>query len=257
MRGRSRRSQPPSGRRLSPSVDAFDVGRPTTTVRIAAGDRGPVVLALLITGFLAIAIAKPWVEQIAANRPVANPTADPTATPAPTADRMAALRVHCQDPLGWRVYSHEAWLGRAVRTWRSLEPATTASGPLDPAIPVVPLGPNVVGLGYCSPWSGADRAPDRAIVQAWRLRDPTARGGDPFTRVELRLVAPRPPTPLGAIYGPLADRADPAEPGALGWPAGRYVFAVHTDSWERWWAVEVAPQDVSATQPIAPRPSSP
>ena len=238
---------------------AVDTSQPTPTVRIGQRDRIPAALTAAIAMFLVVAIAKPWVETAIAPPPFAAASPAPTTTPAPTADPLATLREHCQEPLGWRVYSREAWTGQVVRTWRSVEPAAAAAGPLDSAIPVVPLGPSVAALGYCSPWTGVERVPDRATIEAWRL-EPTARGGDGFSAVPLRRVAPDRATPLGGLFDALVDPDDPAAPGEVGWPAGRYVFAIRAPGWDRWWAVEIASPDAradGAASSATPRTTAP
>ncbi len=241
---------------------ADDLATRAPTVRIGARDRWPLALTGLIALFLGAALAKPWAETaLAPPGPPAMPPAaarTPSLAPSIGPDPRAALREHCQDPLGWRVYSRELWNGRIVRTWRSVEPANLAVGPADPAIPVVELGPSVEALGYCSPWSGIEQPPDDARVAAWRL-ELARRGGDPATPVALVLIGPHPASPLGALYGSIGDRHDPAAPGFRGWPAGRYVFTIGAAGWQRWWAVEIAepdgtirPSDVPATPTSTP-----
>ena len=265
---------PPSGRsparhdRERPAV-LNAVTRPAPTVRIAARDRWPGTWAGLIGLFLLGALLKPW-----DTASLAPPTTEPAAALAPASapdassgpDPLAGLRDHCQDPLGWRVYSHELWIGRRVRTWRSLEPAGRASGPADRAIPLVALGPFVDALGYCSPWSGPERPPEDARISAWR--DNVDGGTAGMTAVPLRAIAPDHPTALGALFG----RVEPSRPaasagaptaGPTGWPAGDYVFALRATGWERWWAVQVVPRDefgpdpAASADPPAARPASP
>ena len=227
------------------------LARSTPTVRIVARDRWPVAWAGLIGLFLVGALIKPWVGPALAP-PSFGPAAAEPATLAPSVgpDLLAGLRVHCQEPIGWRVYSREMWIGRSVRTWRSVEPVAGSSGPADPAIPIVPLGPFVDALGYCSPWTGPERPPDDAQIMAWRWND-AARGGDGLALLPLETIAPRDPTVLGALFAAAraprsgaAPGSDPtATPGPAGWPAGRYVFVLRATDWERWWAVQVATPD--------------
>lgn len=202
------------------------------------------MLTALILTFLAIAVIKPWVGEALAPAPPPFPTVASTPVPLIGPDPLAGLREHCQEPLGWRVYSRETWLGHAVRTWRSVEPVSRASGPHDPAIPVVPLGPTVEALGYCSPWTGAERPSDDARVTAWR-RDDAARGGEGLVAITLRAIAPEERTPFGALYGPIDAGRYPPAGAPAGWPAGRYVFVVRATDWQRWWAVEVADPDAA------------
>jgi hypothetical protein len=234
------------------------------TARISRPERGSAVLGALIGLFLVVAIAKPWTapagepRSIPARATVAGLGPTPSATP-----DLTDLRGHCQEPLGWRVYSREGWNDQTLRVWRSVEPATHADGPFDATIPVVQLGSRIEALGYCSPWTGQERPAADAMVRAWILF-PDRRGGDPYGTVTLRSSAPETPTVLGALYGPLVTVARPAAPGTLagpaagqGWPAGRYVFAISSSGWERWWAVDIAmprPEGPPAPMPIS-RPS--
>ena len=260
-----------------------DVTASTATVRIVGRDRWPVALTTLIAVFLGGALLKPWVGEVLAPAPMVEaPAAADAATGAPPSigpDPLAALREHCQEPIGWRVYSRETWLGRPVRTWRSLEPAVRAAGPDDPAIPAVPLGPYVAALGYCSPWDGAERPPAGARISAWRAAPGVAgaAGGTGPTAVTLEHIAPDVGTVLGALYGPIGTvrpSARPASGGAAtgvpaaGWPAGRSIFALRATGWERWWAVDIAlpdgppvpasgPPDRAAGIPSTTSPASP
>jgi hypothetical protein len=238
-------------------VPVDDTGRfVSPTARIARPDRGSTLLGGVLGLFLILAIAKPWSEP--AGEPRAAPADTPIAAvppaPSPTAD-LTDLRRHCQEPLGWRVYSREGGNVATLRAWGSVEPAASAAGPLDPEIPVVRLGPGIEALGFCSPWTGPERPPSTATVRAWRLL-PERRGGDPFVTVTLRSVAPAEPTVLGALFGPLVG-PEPAPAPGLGWPAGRYVFAMASPDWQRWWAVDIGGGNrdrVSPSPPSSPPP---
>jgi hypothetical protein len=226
------------------------VARSAPTIRIAGRDRWPVVWTGLIGLFLVGALLKPWATASLGPAP-----SEPAAALAPAPggsggpDPLASLREHCQEPLGWRVYSRELWIGRQVRTWRSLEPVGRASGPSDRAIPLVALGPFVDALGYCSPWTGPERPPDDARMSAWRDNVDGAASG--VTAVPLRARAPDRPSVLGGLFGqqesprPAASPGGAASPVPSGWPASRYVFALRATGWERWWAVQVAAPDAS------------
>jgi hypothetical protein len=221
--------------------DGFPPELPTT-VRLGSRGREPVVLAVVIGVFLAAALWKPWAPP-AGPRPLvqAPPTPHPAELASPAVDPLRALRAECEDPAGWRVYSHESFLDQVVRVWRSVAPAAAAGGPLDRAIPLVPAGPANRGLGYCAPWDGPDTPPPGATVTAWRIVE---RTGAPDEAVAIRLHAlrPSPADPRGALYGTPGDRPGPLD-GRTGlvWPSGRYVFAVRAGGWERWWAVEILP----------------
>lgn len=240
-----------------------DVARPVArTVRIAARDRRPVIALIAIGAFLAVAIVKPWAGT-AGDRPattgraiVTMPAAasGPASAVIPGSDAAERIRAHCQDPLGWRVYSREQWTDSAVRVWRRLEPADRASGPLDPTLPVVEVGPDVSAVGYCSPWTGIERPPDGASVTAWWI---DRQGANPIARpLELRSVAPSAPNVLGVLYGPAnAPGARPAGPVAH-WSPGRFVFVVGGTDFTRWWAVDVLPGSL-ARVPASGTPTQP
>ena len=227
---------------------AEDTAAPTATVLIARRDRRSLVVLVAALVFLAAAIGKPWSWGSPPDDP---PRLDGVATvPAPAGDRAGTaaaldatgaakdrIRAHCQDPLGWRVYTRETWSGAPVRVWRRLEPASAASGPADPAIPSVEVGPEVSALGYCSPWSGGEAPPDGATVTAWRI-DPGATAPTPFAAVQpLVLVAPAESSVLGSLFDP-AGAPDQ-------WPVGRFTFAVRAGEWARWWTVVVMPEHVA------------
>ena len=233
-----------------------DEVRPTATRmsgRLGSAGRGPGLLAAILVGFVALAIVKPW--GLAA---IPTPVPDTGARPArptdspPPVDPQAALRFHCQEPLGWRVYSRERWSGGTFRSWRSMMPIEAASGPLDSRIPVAPMGRVVEAVGYCSPWRTAERPPESVIVEAWRIEP---FDGDGLASVEALALVPFrsfPASPLGALFGaPTSAPAGtgrsplPGPPGTSSdseppaWAAGRYVFALRAGGFERWWAVEI------------------
>ncbi len=220
------------------------------TVRLAPAGRGTGVLAGLIAVFLAIALVKPWGDGDGARGPRPTPRVTAAPTVAPTADPLAALRRNCQDPPGWRVYSRERWASTTVRSWRTLEPVFGASGPLDPSVPILPLVGEIDALGYCSPWTAGERPPADAGIDGWRIA--LASGGDPRSGAEPRAESiplqpfdPTWPSLLGALYGPPVDRFDPHLGDSVGWPAGRYVFAIRAPGYERWWGVDVEPPTAS------------
>lgn len=253
----------PTSDRERPAVHDH-LARSTPTVRIAGRDHWPVAWAGLIGLFLVVALIKPWVGP-AVGAPSFEPVAAGPAAPAPSVapDLLAGLRDHCQEPIGWRVYSRELWIGRPVRTWRSVEPLARASGPADPAIPIVPLGPFVDALGYCSPWTDPERPPDDARVAAWQRAD-AAGGGEGVTVVPLVSIAPDDPTALGALFGARAagsvsgSASSPqATPAPTGWPAGRYIFVLRATDWERWWAVQVSRPDREVPARQAPDDAPP
>jgi hypothetical protein len=250
----------PNGRG-GPDRDASErpAGAPVT-VRLSSAGRGPAIAVGLIAVFVAVALIKPWaLGGAAAPRPTPRLTAAPTAVP--SVDPLAALRVHCQEPAGWRIYSRERWAKVTVRSWRSLEPARAANGPLDPAIPIVPLGAQVDALGYCSPWSADERPPDTARVDCWRIATDGRGGGVAIAETNrLQPVDPGWPSILGALYGPPVDRFDSNAVETIGWPGGRYVFAIRAPGYQRWWGVDVEPPpaaDASDGPAASARPGSP
>ncbi len=213
---------------------------PATTIRLAGRGHGPSALIGAIALFLALAWIKPW--PVAAPGPTVG-TAAPTATPTSTPDPLSNLKYHCQEPSGWRVYARERWGGRLLRSWRTLDPAHAATGPLDQGLPVVPLGASISSLGYCSPWNTVDRPPAGAAVEVWRLM-PTAGGTAGWTAAKVHQGAsePVPATILAGLFDPppLSGRSDDAG-GPGGWAPGRWVFAIRTAGYERWWAVDIQP----------------
>jgi hypothetical protein len=242
---------------------------PTATVRIARRGRQTGWLVALVAVFIVVAIAKPWAGGPQPPRHLVQgsfvlPTATPAAFPGPPA-AAEALQLQCGEPLGWRVFTHEEFLGRTVRTWRAVEPALAAWGPLDPGVPIIEVGPLIDALGYCSSWTRADRPPADVAVSAWRIAG-SDRAGETAVAVPLESLVPDWPTDLGALFSPAAGsasaragsatgspgigsagsegagigsgaRSDAADPS---WSLGRYVFAVRADGFERWWAVNIS-----------------
>jgi hypothetical protein len=232
------------------------------STRLGGGGRGAGIVAGLIAIFVGVALIKPWPGPSA-------PRATPRITVAPataaTPDPLAELRLHCQEPLGWRIYSQELWATMTVRSWRSLRPAYGATGPLDLSIPIVPVGARIEGLGYCSPWTPDQRPPDTARVDGWAIVAPgrAAEGGNlgtpVATPISLQPLEPGWPSVLGALYGPPVNRFDPMIVETAGWPGGRYVFAIRAPGYERWWGVDLAPQaaDPGASPAASPGAASP
>lgn len=225
--------------------------RAPAVVRIAGPGRAPALLSALILVFVVGALLKPWAPATRPQRLVQGATPQPTEVSSSVEpDFLAGLRAQCEEPDGWRVYSRGGFLDLAVRVWRSVEPATAAAGPLDPAMPLIQVGVVNEAVGYCAPWTGAERPPDVSLVSAWRLA-PDAGGSPAAIAIPLVRVAPDRASVLGALYAGPVDGSGPAGGTARGWPLGRYVFAVRSPAWERWWAV-----DISAPSPVpAPAPS--
>jgi hypothetical protein len=230
-----RRETGPSTVEVRPDVLSRRTSTPSV-VRLAGGDRVAGRLTLVLGLFLAVAIVKPWPSG-PGERPRPNPVA-PTPTAIPSIDPLDIVRADCQEPPSWRTYSREAWDRGQLRSWRSLEPATRASSPLDSSIPVVPFMATVLELGFCAPWTGSERPPPGATVRAWQILPEISRGeGRREVPIPLRGVGTTLSLPYGGLFRP--------PPGADGtrWPPGTWVFEVAGPGWERWWAAELEPAD--------------
>jgi hypothetical protein len=202
------------------------------TVRVRPRSDGTGVGRALwaVVALLAVAILKPWGAGSPGPtyRPVAVlPTLLP-ATPLPSDDRSAeglATQI-CLGAGAWEIVSLETWGTQDVRVWRAIEPSADASGPLDPAIPSVPVGAmEVAVLGWCAPAFGPRRPAGPARVTAWQVRDGAA------TELALRRVQPAAETPLAALYVPLTTCPEPTicapllrDPVPAPWVTGRVVF---------------------------------
>ncbi|HEY7131477.1 MAG TPA: hypothetical protein VH440_04455 [Candidatus Limnocylindrales bacterium] len=218
----------------------------STLVRIGGPDRGPGLIVVAIAVFVVIALVKPWPVP-SAGGPTFGP-ATPPPTTQPTVDPLAAIRLDCQDPPSWRIFSRERWPGGVLRSWLSLEPLATATGPLDPAIRAIPISPEIVALGYCAPWTGPERPPDDVRFLAWAVgveeSDGVAR--PVATSLELRSASTTLAPPLGALIGP------PVVSGRIRnglWPPGTYVLALTGAGFERWWAVRIGTSEVDRGTP--------
>ena len=214
--------------RLAPE----QIGFPVTPVRPPIADRGLAMAGAVVALVIAIAFVKPWGEVGKAPTPgprrvAATATAGPT--PQPTEDESAeglAAPV-CLGAGAWRIASIETWRDHDVRVWRAVEPVAAASGPLDPAIPTVPLlGLEVEALGWCAPAYGAEQPVGPARVDGWIVLNGVA------TLLELRQVLPpRGSTALAGLYVPVAPCAlgVPCAPAQTRfvtqrWVTGRVVF---------------------------------
>lgn len=230
---------PTDGTRTRPAASA--------SARIGSADRGPGLVVVAVAIFLAIALIKPWPGG-GDPRPVAHPGTPPP-TEQPSVDPLAAIRIDCDQPPGWRIFSRELWAGGILRSWLSMEPLTSASGPLDPAIPAIPISPSIVALGYCAPWEGPDRPPAGVAVHVWGIFD--ERRGDPpvAAPLDLRSFSATLVPPLGALY--LPPMRDSVVSFAL-WASGVYVFALEAPGYERWWAVRIVPDDTEAGPSATP-----
>jgi hypothetical protein len=230
--------------------------------RFAAVDRTPVLAVVLVAAFVGLAILKPWVVDVPSSTGTGDGTGSAAAeatsaaiaqrpraaTPAPTPTGEAVMSL-CLDPGSWRTATIETWRDQTVRVWRAIDPVS-ASGPLDPTIPIVPaVGISIPAIGYCAPTSGAQQPIGAARVRAWR------RDGDAARPVELRQIAPpRVVSPYGALFGP------PSNLGSTqSWPNGIFVFRYEElgTGGQRWFAIEVSGTiaDVLAVPPITAPPA--
>ena len=136
--------------------------------------RPPVGRWLAITAVaLAIVVAKPWsspnaprgagADGAVTGGPVGGPRNPSAAVPAAIPSTVAEgarqiVAAFCLEPSSWLIASVERWRDQRIRVWRALEPATAASGPDDPAIPIVTVvSEGLTELGWCAPVVGAER----------------------------------------------------------------------------------------------------
>jgi hypothetical protein len=224
----------------------------------SAGAFVPVATGLVVL-LVGLAIAKPW-DEGTGGQPSRSPRVPAAATagpPAPTADVAATLAGPvCLGAEAWRVTSHETWRSQEVRVWRSLEPIADASGPLDPAIPSVPIvAVELDALGWCAAAWGPERPVGPADVNAWLVTGRVAR------ELGLVRVEPEADTPIAALYVPgdlCAGRAPCPSVGSRpwpgGWPGGRVVFRYEDlgAGTVAWFAADVVLLD----HPTAPGPAA-
>ena len=149
---------------------------PISSVRPTVTDRGLSVAAALVALVIGLAVVKPWVPASTAPPAAVAPAGEPraagptaAATPRPTNDTAVALAGPiCLGAGAWRVASLETWRDQDVRVWRAVEPIADATGPLDPAIPTVPVvGLEIRALGWCAPAYGPNRPVGPALLQGW------------------------------------------------------------------------------------------
>lgn len=202
----------------------------------------------LVAVLVGIAIVKPWGVGAPTAPPRPPRTFVPVAappTPRPTEDETAdgLARPICLGAGAWRVATLETWRTHHVRVWRAVEPLNEATGPLDPAIPSVPVvALEIEALGWCAPGYGPDRPIGPAEVTAWFVE------GGSATELGLRQVRPeRGTTPIGALYEPLGACAPPLPCSsfrgrpATRWATGRVVFRYEDVGAPRvsWFAADV------------------
>jgi hypothetical protein len=223
--------------------------------RLAAEDRSPLVVTVLVAAFVGLAILKPWagagspgpgssVAGAASEAAgVAPGDARPSGVPArsPTDDAIAEM---CLEPGSWRTATIETWRDQTVRVWRAIDPVS-ASRPLDPVIPIVPaVGTAIPAIGYCAPTVGPEQPLGPATIRAWWV------DGEAVERIELRQITPvSGVSPFGALFGP------PAELGSTtSWPNGLVIFRYEESGAgeSRWFGIEVSGTNEDGR--LSPRP---
>jgi len=200
---------------------------------------------------LLIVVVKPWPSTGdtpgtggLATSPQRSPVPPAAATPSPSANPGSGfVTAFCLDTRSWLVASVERSRDQSRRVWTTVEPETTASGPDDPDIPVVPVvAKAVTELGWCAPVQGAERPGPFADVTTW-LRSPG--GAEPVSLDSSRPVSDR--SPYGELYQPPGKGPSSK---AASWPSGTYVFRHRdTDGRTRWFAIGVEIRPRSSPNP--------
>jgi hypothetical protein len=185
---------------------------------------------VLVAALVVIAMVKPWGGGAPTTPTFRTDIAVVAeATPEPTEDRSATglAAPVCLGAGAWQVASLETWRSRPVRVWRAIEPVMAATGPLDPAIPAVPVvADSLSGLGWCAPAYGPAQPAGPSRVQAWQVVDGAARP------LFLRQVQPVDGvTPIAALYLPVDGP----------WVAGLVVFQYRDGATDtmRWFGADV------------------
>lgn len=233
-------------------------------VRAEARDQRLPALMLLVGLFLGLSILKPWgaLGDLPTAPSRAFTSTAPSGTVEPTGDSPEGLAAPvCLGAGAWRLASLETWRTQDVRVWRALEPLGTAKGPLDPAIPVVPvIALDVGALGWCAPAYGPEKPVGPAEVEAWTIVDGAA------SRLPLLRVLPtHGDTPIAALYVPLTacDVAAPC-PSTFSWirrrlwASGRVVFRYEDVGTGRiaWFAAELELIPVPKAVPTSSAPGA-
>jgi hypothetical protein len=154
----------------------------------------------------------------------------PSSTDSPANRAVAAF---CLQPGSWLVASVERWRDQRIRVWRALSPASSARGPDDPSIPVVPVvSEGLTELGWCAPVSGPESPSAPVAITVW-LR--SVGGAAPIAVDSSRPASDR--SALGELYRP-PGRGPSSR--AASWLPGTYVFRYREhDGRERWFAIAV------------------
>ena len=228
--------------------------------KLPRGDRSPLVPVIVLVLLVAIAV-------LSSSPPLASapgPGATPLRVSAEGAGGLSASQSQtsaeasvagiCLEPGSWRTATIETWRDKTVRVWRAIDPVP-ASGPDDPAIPIVPaVGSRIAAIGFCAPVVGPNRPTGPATVDAWSLAPAGGAGVAPPAAVALelnRLVPDGPASPFGGLFAP---------PGPVGsatsWPPGVVVFRYVRDaglasSAATWFGIEILLTDALGRSPAA------
>ena len=191
------------------------------------------VLAVAIAVFVAVALVKPWPSGDARpgsslpRRARRSPTERAVApTPSP------AIRLDCQDPPGWRIFSREFWSGGVLRSWRSLDPGRPGPRPRwTRRSPSSRSARTIAALGYCAPWAGPERPPDDVAVLDLGARRSGATGA--VAGVQQVDARRRPSADLSGRRSAALSTRPPAIAGrrAIPCPSGRRART--SSSWPR------------------------
>ena len=252
-----------------------DGGRPTDErrpvrfqSRLAGGDRSPlipIVALVVLVGIAALSSGPAAPGGTDVKSPTGEGAAEaigslsPAPSSAPNSRADADVATICLEPASWRTATIETWRDQTVRVWRAIDPVL-ASGPDDPAIPIVPaVGNSVAAIGFCAPVVGPDRPSGPVTVEAWRREPATGDGASPASgpvvagaaepvRIELRAIVPaESPSPFGALFGP------PEAEAGTGWPPGvvvfRYAPLAGGPAAATWFAIEIIRTDASGKGP--------
>lgn len=255
-----------------------DEGRPTDAgpavrfqSRLAGGDRSPLIpiaaLALLV-GIAALTAGQAAPRSTDRGAPATDTDAQAaeslSPSPSPPKSRADAdVATICLEPASWRTATIETWRDQTVRVWRAIDPVP-ASGPNDPAIPIVPaVGSRVAAIGFCAPVIGPDRPTGPATIEAWRREAVGGDGPSPApgasatsgaapVPLELHPLVPLgSPSPFGALFGPLG-RADAGASWTPGVIVFRYTQLVGAPApIATWFAIEISLTDASG-KPASP-----
>jgi hypothetical protein len=245
--------------------------------RLASGDRSPIIpiIALVVlVGIAALSSGPAAHDGTAVESPAGETAAEaigslsPAPSSAPNSRADADVATICLEPASWRTATIETWREQTVRVWRAIDPVP-ASGPDDPAIPIVPaVGNRVAAIGFCAPVVGPDRPGGPVTVDAWRREPVGGDGASPVSGsvaavgsnpvpLEIRPIVPAgSPSPFGALFGP--PQAEAA--AGTGWPPGivvfRYAPQAGAPSAATWFAIEIIRTDASGQGPAtSERPS--